>query len=40
MSGWTLLFIFIGATFLTVQLFHLIDVIERPARRRTHRRAY
>ncbi|WP_256404905.1 hypothetical protein [Oscillibacter hominis] len=39
MSGWTFLFILIGAAFLTVQLFRLIDLIERPTRRRVRRRA-
>lgn len=37
MTGWTLFFIFIGVAFLTAQLFHIIDAIERPSHH-THRR--
>lgn len=35
MTGWTLFFVLVGAAFLTAQLFRLIDLIERPARRTT-----
>jgi hypothetical protein len=38
MSGWTFFFILVGVSFLTAQLFRVVDAIERPARR-THRRA-
>jgi len=34
MTAWMYLFIFIGVVFLTVQLFRVIDVIDRPAKRR------
>ena len=37
MDGWTLFFVVIGVAFLTVQLFRIIDAIERPARRRSRR---
>ena len=33
MSGWTLFFTLLGVAILTAQLFRLIDLIERPARR-------
>ncbi len=33
MTGWTLFFTILGIAILTAQLFHLIDLIERPARR-------
>ena len=33
MTGWSLFFTFLGVAFLTVQLFRLIDLIERPSRR-------
>ncbi|MDE6455296.1 MAG: hypothetical protein K2L38_05200 [Dysosmobacter sp.] len=33
MSGWTLFFTILGVAILTAQLFRLIDLIERPARR-------
>jgi len=33
MTGWTLFFTLVGVAFLTAQLFRLIDLIERPARR-------
>lgn len=39
MTGWTLFFILVGVTYLTAQLFRVIDAIERPARRHTRRRA-
>ena len=39
MSGWTFFFVLVGIVFLTAQLFHVIDAIERPARRSHHRRA-
>jgi len=35
MTGWTLFFVLVGVAFLTAQLFRLIDLIERPARRTT-----
>ncbi|MDY5509277.1 hypothetical protein [Dysosmobacter sp.] len=38
MTGWTLFFILVGVTYLTAQLFRVIDAIERPARH-SHRRA-
>ncbi len=38
MTGWTLFFILVGVTYLTAQLFRVIDAIERPARSQ-HRRA-
>lgn len=34
MTGWTLFFTIVGIAFLTAQLFRLIDLIERPSRRR------
>ncbi|MCI9331038.1 MAG: hypothetical protein HFG05_02540 [Oscillibacter sp.] len=33
MTGWTLFFTILGVAVLTAQLFRLIDLIERPARR-------
>ena len=33
MTGWTLFLTILGVAFLTAQLFRLIDLIERPARR-------
>ena len=38
MTGWTMFFILVGVTYLTAQLFRVIDAIERPARH-SHRRA-
>ena len=38
MTGWTLFLILVGVTYLTAQLFRVIDAIERPARH-SHRRA-
>ena len=38
MTGWSFFFIALGVAFLTAQLFRVIDIIERPARR-PHRRA-
>ena len=38
MTGWMLFFILVGVTYLTAQLFRVIDAIERPARH-SHRRA-
>ena len=38
MTGWTLFFILVGVTYLTAQLFRVIDAIERPAPH-SHRRA-
>ena len=38
MTGWTLFFILVGVTYMTTQLFRVIDAIERPARH-TRRRA-
>ena len=37
MSGWTFFFILVGVVFLTSQLFRVIDAIERPVRRNSHR---
>jgi|GEM_PF-5732320 len=39
MTGWTIFFILVGVTFLTVQLFRLIDYIERPVSPRPHHAA-
>jgi len=39
MTGWTFLLTLVGIVFLTVQLFRLIDLIERPAGRSTRRAA-
>ena len=42
MTGWTLFFVIVGLTALAMQLFRIVDAIERPARRtvrRTPRRA-
>lgn len=33
MTGWTLFFMLVGVAFLTAQLFHIVEAIERPARR-------
>lgn len=33
MTGWSLFFVIVGVAFLTAQLFRLVDLIERPARR-------
>jgi len=33
MTGWSFFFIALGVAFLTAQLFRVIDIIERPARR-------
>jgi len=32
MTGWTLLFVLIGAASATAQVFRVVDLIERPAR--------
>lgn len=32
MTGWTLFFAVVGIVFLTVQIFRVLDVIDRPAR--------
>lgn len=37
MTGWTFFFILVGVAFLTAQVFRIIDVIERPAKRTHHR---
>lgn len=37
MTGWTFFFILVGIVFMTSQLFRVIDAIERPARRSSHR---
>ena len=37
MTGWSLFFTVLGVAFLTVQLFRIIEAIERPARRQPHR---
>lgn len=34
MTGWTFFFVVLGVAVLTAQLFRLIDLIERPSRRR------
>ena len=39
MTGWTLFFILVGVTYLTAQLFRVIDAIERPARHSPRRAA-
>lgn len=39
MTGWTLFFTLLGIAILTAQLFRLIDLIERPAARRSRRAA-
>ena len=39
MTGWTFFFTLIGVVFLTTQLFRIIDAIEQPAKRASHRRA-
>ena len=33
MTGWSFFFMLVGITFLTAQLFRIINYIERPARR-------
>ena len=38
MTGWTFFFMVLGITFLTAQLFRIIDFIERPAKHRSHYR--
>jgi hypothetical protein len=38
MTGWTFFFMVVGVTALAAQLFRIIDLIERPAKRRTSRR--
>ena len=38
MTGWSFLFMLVGVTFLTAQLFRVINYIERPVRH-SHRRA-
>ena len=35
MTGWTLFFVALGVAVLTAQLFRLIDLIERPSRKRS-----
>lgn len=37
MTGWTYFFIILGVAFMTMQLFRIIDAIERPARRSRRR---
>ncbi len=39
MNGWTFFFILVGVVFLTVQLFRVIDYIERPVRHGRRRAA-
>ena len=39
MTGWSFFFILVGVSFLTYQLFRIIDAIERPARRHRRRAA-
>ena len=38
MTGWGFFFLLVGVTFLTAQLFRVINYIERPVRH-SHRRA-
>ena len=38
MTGWRFFFLLLGLTFLTAQLFRVINYIERPVRH-SHRRA-
>jgi len=33
MTGWSFFFMLMGISYLTSQLFYIIDLIERPARR-------
>ena len=37
MTGWTFFFVLVGISSLTSQLFQIIDIIERPARRARRR---
>ena len=37
MSGWAFFFVLIGVVSLTMQLFRIVDYIERPARRSQRR---
>ena len=37
MTGWTYFFLVLGVAFMTMQLFRVIDAIERPARRSRRR---
>ena len=37
MTGWTYFFIILGVAFMTMQLFRVIDAIERPTRRSRRR---
>lgn len=37
MTGWTYFFIVLGVAFMTMQLFRVIDAIERPAHRSRRR---
>ena len=39
MNGWTFFFTLVGVVFLTVQLFRVIEAIERPAKHAGHRAA-
>ena len=39
MTGWSFFFVLVGVSFLTSQVFRLVDAIERPARRPRRRRA-
>ena len=38
MTGWSLFFTLLGITVMAMQLFRIIDAIERPAKRRNYRR--
>ena len=38
MTGWSFFFMVLGITDLAAQLFRIIDIIERPAKRRSSRR--
>lgn len=39
MTGWTFFLTVVGVIFLTVQLFRIIDIIERPAKHGVRRAA-
>ena len=39
MTGWAFFFTVLGITVITAQLFRIIDIIERPARRHAGRTA-
>jgi len=39
MTGWAFFFTIMGITTLAAQLFRIIDIIERPAKQRSRRKA-